>query len=352
MKLLVAFGTRPEIVKLAPVVSALRRRGHEVRVIATGQHADPRLADDFIADLGLVPDVQWSLPTDEAARVGALLTAAYEEVGETRPDAVVLLGDTHTVPLFALAARRFAVPVVHVEAGLRSFNPRSLEESHRRVAAALASIHFAPTELAARFLESEGVDPRRVIVVGNPVTDTLARVGPPRRAPGERAGVLFTAHRATNVDSDAGLDAVGRAILGLAEEIGVVTFPVHPRTEARLRVTGWRGVLEATDNVILTEPLRYGAMLSAIASADVVVTDSGGLQEEASWFGVPVVVLRRSTPRWEGVLQGTTVLTGLDPARAVDAARTFCTPAEQARVYAVPCPYGDGRVGDRVAARF
>ena len=113
---------------------------------------------------------------------------------------MLLLGDTHTVPLFALAARRFGVPVVHVEAGLRSFNPRSLEESHRRTAAALASLHFAPTDLAARFLDAEGVDPRRVIVVGNPVTDTLAQWGPPRVPVDERAGVLFTAHRATNVD--------------------------------------------------------------------------------------------------------------------------------------------------------
>jgi UDP-N-acetylglucosamine 2-epimerase (non-hydrolysing) len=352
VKILVACGTRPEIVKLAPVVHALVGHGHSMRVLFTGQHTDPRLADDFLTDLGLVPDDVWSLPTDEASRVGSLLTAAYAELSVRRPDAVLLLGDTHTVPLFALAARRFGVPVVHVEAGLRSFNPRSLEESHRRTAAALASLHFAPTDLAARFLDAEGVDPRRVIVVGNPITDTLAHFGPQRRPIGARDGVLFTAHRATNVDSDAGLDAIAQTVVGLAAEVGPVTFPVHPRTDARLRSTGWRDVLSSTPGVTLTDPLRYRAMLEAIAAARVVVTDSGGLQEEASWFGVPVVVLRQSTPRWEGVLLGTTVLAALDSALAVDAARSFSSPAEQARVAGVPCPYGDGRVSERMASHL
>ena len=242
--------------------------------------------------------------------------------------------------------------MVHVEAGLRSFNPLSLEESHRRVAAALASLHLAPTELAGRFLEADGVDPRRVIVVGNPVTDTLARFGPPRCPLRGRSGILFTAHRATNVDSDERLDAVAQTVLQLAATVGPVTFPVHPRTEARLCATGWRSVLESTDDVTLTGPLRYRSMLAAIAAANVVVTDSGGLQEEASWFGVPVVVLRQSTPRWEGVLPGTTVLTGLDPERAVDAARAFAAPSEQERVDAVACPYGDGHVGERIASCF
>ena len=151
MKLLVAFGTRPEIVKLAPVVQALRHHGHTVRVVATGQHFDPRLADAFIDDLGLVPDVTWTLPATESARLGMLLTCAHEELVAHRPDAVVVLGDTHTVPLFALAARRQEVPVLHVEAGLRSFNPRSLEESHRRIAATLASLQLR-TDGAGRAL--------------------------------------------------------------------------------------------------------------------------------------------------------------------------------------------------------
>jgi UDP-N-acetylglucosamine 2-epimerase (non-hydrolysing) len=349
VRLLVPFGTRPEIVKLAPVVAALRAGGHHVRTVATGQHDDPRLADDFFADLGLEPDVRWELPGPEAARVGALLTHAYEEIGGHRPDAVLLLGDTHTVPLFGLAARRSGVAVVHLEAGMRSFNERSLEEVHRRAAAAICSLHLAPTSLAATMLQAEGVDPRRISVVGNPITDTLAAYGPPRRAISDRAGAVVTAHRATNVDDPVRLQGLVDSVLGLADSIGTVTFPVHPRTDARLRDAGLRVVLEGRHDVVLTEPLRYREMLDVVAGARVVVTDSGGLQEEASWLGVPVVVLRRSTPRWEGVLEGTTALVGVDPRRAADAARRFATASEQERVAAVPCPYGDGQVGPRVA---
>jgi UDP-N-acetylglucosamine 2-epimerase (non-hydrolysing) len=349
MKVLVPFGTRPEVVKLAPVVAALRDGGHDVRTVATGQHDDPRLADDFFTDLALVPDERWDLPAEEAERVGALLAGAYRELAARRPDVVVVLGDTHTVPLFALAARRVLVPVVHLEAGLRSFNERSLEEVHRRSVAAMASYHFAPTSLCRTMLESEGIDPARVSVVGNPITDTLRRFGPDPRRADERSGVVVTAHRATNVDDPERLGALVRCVGTLADAVGPVTFPVHPRTDARLRDAGLFRVLEQHPSVSLSAPLRYRAMLDAVAGAAVVVTDSGGLQEEASWFGVPVVVLRRSTPRWEGVLAGTTALVGLDVDLAVAAAAAFATPDEQARVAGVTCPYGDGRVGERIA---
>lgn len=349
MKLLVPFGTRPEVVKLAPVVAALRAHGYEVRTVATGQHRDPRLADDFFDDLDLVPDSRWQLPDTEAARIGAVISGAYEELATHRPDALVVLGDTHTVPLFGLAARRADVPVVHLEAGLRSFNQRSLEETHRRTAAALASLHLAPTPLAASMLEAEGVDSRRVFVVGNPITDSLARLGPQRRAVHDRTGVVFTAHRATTVDDPTRLAQLVECIVGLADDLGPVAFPVHPRTDERLRAFGLRKRLERHQRVVLTPPLRYRSMLDAIASARVVVTDSGGLQEEAAWLGVPVVVLRDSTCRWEGVLADTTALVGLDPERAADEVRRFSRPSEQSRVAAAPCPYGDGQVGERIA---
>ena len=349
MRLLVPFGTRPEVVKLAPVVAALRARGYEVRALATGQHRDPRLADDFFADLELVPDVLWELPATEAARVGAVLSGAYEELAAWRPDAVVALGDTHTVPLFGLAARRAGVPFVHLEAGLRSFNERSLEETHRRTAAALASLHLAPTPLAAGVLKAEGVDPRRVFVVGNPITDAMARFGPPRLDVGARRGVVFTAHRATTVDDSTRLSMLVECIVALAAEVGPVTFPVHPRTDERLRAHGYREVLERNEQVNLVPPLRYRAMLDAVASARVVVTDSGGLREEAAWLGVPVVVLRDSTCRWESIVADTAALVGLDPERAAREAIRFSSPEEQARVASAPCPYGDGLVGPRIA---
>lgn len=347
-RVLVPFGTRPEIVKLAPVVDALRRRGDAVEAVATGQHHDPLLSDTFFADLALTPDVRHELPEDEAARIGALAAHAYDDVARGSPDVVVLLGDTNTVPAYALAARRFGVPVVHLEAGLRSFNPRSLEEVNRRVAAATASLHLAPTSLAARFLADEGVPEERVLVVGNPVTDVLRRLAPPRRPPSARTGTLFTAHRATNVDVPSRLGALVELLEALATDLAPVHFPVHPRTRARLADAGALAGLERTPGLHLGPPLRYADMLEAIAGAAIVVTDSGGLQEEASWLGVPVVVLRTSTPRWEGVLAGTTLLTGLDPGRAHAAALELATPAAQHQAAAATCPYGDGHVATRV----
>ncbi len=352
MRLLVPFGTRPEIVKLAPVVAALREAGHEVQAVATGQHDDARLADRFFADLGLVPDQRWWLPQNESARVGTLLARAYETIAAQRPDAVLLLGDTSTVPLIALAARRHQVPVVHLEAGLRSFNERSLEEVNRRAVAAMTSLHLAPTPMAAGFLADEGVPPARVEVVGNPITDTLRAHGPARRDPRERAEVVVTAHRATNVDDPARLARLVACVEALASDVGPVRFPVHPRTQQRLVTAGALDDLARTPGVELTEPLPYPAMLDTIAGARVVVTDSGGLQEEAAWFGVPCVVLRTSTPRWEGVEAGIAALTGLDPDAAVAAAAAFAAPDAPAPVAAVPCPYGDGHVAARVVARL
>ena len=348
MNLLVPFGTRPEIIKLAPVVAALRERGLTVRTVATGQHYDRSMAGQFFADLDLRPDEVWELPDSEPDRVGSILGLAFAEIAARPPDAVVCLGDTYTVPMFCLAARRRSVPVVHLEAGLRSFNPTSMEEVNRKVAAATAALHLAPTELAASFLLREGVPDERIRVVGNPVIDVLRTSGIRPRPPEDRTGVVVTAHRASNVDDPVRRQALVRLLLGLADRVGPVRFPIHPRTRALLERDGALEGLTAA-GIELLDPLPYESMLQLLASSKVAVTDSGGLQEEASWLGLPVVVLRRSTPRWEGVRAGTAVLTGMDADRALEATVRLCDRAEQQRVAAMPCPYGDGHTGERVA---
>lgn len=347
MKILVPVGTRPEIVKLASVIHALAA-DHDVRVVATGQHHDRAMADSFFEDLDVRPASRWRLTGTEAERVGTLVTRAYEEVRDAEPDLVLVLGDTHTVPAFCLAARRHGVPVAHVEAGLRSFNETSMEEVNRRMAAAAASLHLAPTEVAARFLRAEGIAEGRIRVVGNPVTDALARSGVRRRAPEARRGIVMTAHRATNVDDPERLATIVDLAVDLHRGHGPVRLPLHPRTAARLAETGLGGRLTEA-GVEVSEPLAYPDMLAAVANAAVVVTDSGGLQEEAAWFGVPVVVLRTTTPRWEGVEAGTTALCGLDADRVRAAVDRFSRPEEQARVAAVACPYGDGTTGTKIA---
>lgn len=348
MKVLVPIGTRPEIVKLAPVVHVLRRRGFELRVVATGQHDDPSLAGIFFERFGLTPDDTWEPPASEHARVARILESALSELDERRPDCVLVVGDTYTVPIFCLAARRYTVPVVHIEAGLRSFNPTSLEELNRRIAGQSASLHLAPTETAARFLETEGVERNRIRVVGNPAIDALRLTGVRARPPASRSGVVVTSHRAGNVDHVDKLRRLVDLVLRLAEEFGTVSFPVHPRTRARLLDTGDWMRLQASA-VRLFPPLPFDGMVELVATSRVVISDSGGLQEEAAWLGVPVVVLRPSTPRWEGVAAGIAKLVGMDPELALEAVRIFAGDEEQKRVASTTCPYGDGHTSERVA---
>ncbi|RFU22256.1 non-hydrolyzing UDP-N-acetylglucosamine 2-epimerase [Geodermatophilus marinus] len=351
---LVPFGTRPEVVKLAPVVAALAAAGHRVHVVDTGQHTDPAMGRRLQEALGLTPTLRFELPTaDPAARAGALHADAARAVATCAPDVVLALGDTATVPAYALAARAAGVPFAHVEAGLRSLNARSVEEVNRRVAAAVASLHFAPTERAAAFLAAEGVPAERVLVVGNPVVDTLVARGVRPVPVAERRGVLVTAHRPTNVDDPVRLARLVAVVRALAERVGPVTFPVHPRTAARLASAGLAAELDAP-GVTLSGPVGHDDLLAALGRSRLAVTDSGGIQEEAAYLGVPVVVLRRSTPRWEGVEAGTTTLAGLTDDRAaaavLTAAAAHTSPEGQARAAALPCPYGDGTTGARVAA--
>ena len=350
MSLTVAVGTRPEVIKLSAVVAALRTAGHEVRCVATGQHSDPLLYADLFSELGCTPDAVWALSGTEGERVGQLLTHAFVDLDLHRPDVVLVLGDTYTAPLVAMAARRAGVGVVHLEAGLRSFNERSMEESNRRMVAALATVHLAPTEMAAGFLRHEGVPDSRIRVVGNPVLDAIVSTGVRRRTVSERRGVLLTAHRATNVDDPTRLAELAEVVRRLAARPGGVLFPVHPRTRDRLETAGLWQELASLAGARLVEPLPYAAMLGELASCAAAVTDSGGLQEEASYLGVPVVVMRSTTPRWEGVRSGAAVLCGLDADRVLEAVTRLTAPAELARVEALPCPYGDGHTAQAVVA--
>lgn len=345
----VAVGTRPEVIKLAPVVTALRVAGYPVRCVATGQHSDPRMYADLFAELGCQPDAIWTLEGDEGERVGQLLSAAYRDLAMHRPDSVLVLGDTYTAPLVAMAARRAGVGVVHLEAGLRSFNERSMEECNRRAVAALATVHLAPTKLAADFLRREGVPNERIRVVGNPVLDAIRGSGVARVSRENRHGTLLTAHRATNVDDPGRLAELVAVIRGLAGRDGGVLFPVHPRTRDRLREAGYWDALQELPGAELVDPFPYTLMLRHLAASRIAVTDSGGLQEEASFLGVPVVVMRSTTPRWEGVETGAAVLAGLDEHRVLSAVDAM-TDDELDRIAALSCPYGDGHTAGRVVA--
>jgi UDP-N-acetylglucosamine 2-epimerase (non-hydrolysing) len=343
---LVAAGTRPEVVKLAPVLAELERRDLSTQLVLTGQHHSESMMGSHLTQFSLRPTEQWELIGSEGQRVGQLLANAMDLLTWHRPSVVVVQGDTYTVPLMAMAARRHGIPVAHVEAGLRSGNGRSQEEMNRRMTAAIASVHYAPTETALDNLLGEGVPASDIAVVGNSICDVLRTSGVKRVPVAQRAGIVVTAHRATNVDDPERLARLIHIVTALTD-CDRVTFPMHPRTRDRLEQAGLLDLLEASGAEII-EPVAHAEMIERIAQARLVVTDSGGLQEETSWFGVPVVVLRASTPRPEGVNAGQASLAGLDLDQVMTLADRFLSSEEQRRVAALTCPYGDGFTAGRI----
>lgn len=358
--LLCVLGTRPEAIKLAPVVLELRRRGAGVTVCLTGQH--PAMARDSLADLGLVADVDLAVRRPGQAVEGfvaAALPPLAHLLARVAPAQVMVQGDTASALAGALAATYARAPLAHVEAGLRSGAVEPFpEDMHRRVIAQLATLHFAPTDHARTLLLREGIADAVVHVTGNPVIDAL-RLAAARLAadaplrerlaaalpPLGRDLILVTAHRRENVGAPmAGIaDAVARIAAG--HDLDIVV-PVHPNPRAGAVLEARLGSLP---NVRLLPPLDYLSFVMLLGRARLVLTDSGGIQEEAPAFGCPVLVLRTATERPEGIAAGAARLIGTDPAAIVAAVADLL--ARPACDRAMPVlPYGDGRAAQRIAA--
>lgn len=356
------YGTRPEAIKMAPVVAAARSSEKlGVVVTVTGQHRE--MLDQVNALFGIEPDhdldvlAQRQTLVEVTTRTLQGLTRVLRDV---RPDAVVVQGDTTTSMAAAVAAFYERIPVVHVEAGLRTSDVYSPfpEEMNRRLTTRLAALHLAPTPGAARNLVCEGIARADVTVTGNTVIDalleTVAHPVPfrdPRLArlqDGDRRLVLVTAHRRESWgDRMAG---VGRALarLAAAESDAVLVLPVHRNPVVREVLLP---PLEGLPNVVVTEPLPYGEFAHLMARAHLVVTDSGGLQEEAPSLGIPVLVLRDNTERPEAVTAGTARLIGTDEDAVVaEVTRLLHDPAHHAAMANAVNPYGDGRAAARCVA--
>lgn len=355
------YGTRPEVVKLAPVVRALEARPERLRVrrVFTGQHAE--LGRDLFAVLGMAPDVDLDLMRrdQEPEAVGArCLEAMGELLAGSPPGMVLVQGDTATVFFSALAAFLRRVPVAHVEAGLRTHRRDAPfpEEMMRRLTAPVAELHFAPTPLAAENLRVEGVDPGAVHVTGNPSVDAVRWAAPRareraspevRRLAAELPGfVVVTLHRRENFGPPFRRVLAALAAFAADRPDLHLVWPVHPNPRIREQLE--EAGLDLP-NVHLLEPVGYLEMVHLLETCGAVLTDSGGLQEEAPALGRRVVVTREETERPEGTDDGWLRLVGTDP-EAIRGALAEVT-RSNGRPDAAPvvAPHGDGRAGERIA---
>ena len=354
-RILAVVGTRPEAIKMAPLVAALQGAAWaSVRLLTTGQHRE--LMAGALADFGLAPDADLALMQHGQSHEAfdATATAALRSVFATeRPDVVLAQGDTTTVAATARACGELGVAFGHVEAGLRSGDlTRPYPEERNRVyVATVASLHFAPTPGARDHLLREGVDPAAVHVTGNTGIDALlataARLGPPSPRRDGRRSVLVTAHRRESFGAP--LAAICVAVRALADRGDVeITWPVHPNPQVREPV---QRELAGVLGVRLVAPLGHADMVAAMQQAHVILTDSGGVQEEAPSLGKPVLVLRDVTERPEGIAAGVARLVGTDAARIVaEAARLLDDPVAHAAMARGASPYGDGRAAARIVA--
>jgi UDP-N-acetylglucosamine 2-epimerase (non-hydrolysing) len=363
-RIITVFGTRPEAIKLFPLVHALEADERlDTRVCVSAQHR--AMLDQVLQIAGIAPDHDLDLMQPDQsldALTAGLLTGLGRVMDEERPDWVVVQGDTATAMSAAIAAYYRKIPVAHVEAGLRSGNIHHPwpEEVNRKVIGTIAALHCAPTETAAEALRRENVDPATIHVTGNTVIDALhwitARIArEPRLAAGlaeleqRFAGkriIGITSHRRENFGP--GMEAIAGAIRRLAARPDVaMIFPVHLNPNVR-SVMGER--LGGLDNVALIEPLDYPHFARLLDISTLMLTDSGGVQEEAPALGKPVLVMRETTERPEGVEAGTARLVGTDADRIVaEAERLLDDEAAYAAMARAHNPFGDGHSAGRIA---
>ena len=350
-------GTRPEAIKMAPVVMRLRKSVNEFEtaLISTGQHRD--ILNNSLACFGLQVDADLKV-MEENQSLSSLTARVFIEFDKyllkERPDFVLVQGDTTTVMVASVACFYRRIPFGHVEAGLRTGNIQYPfpEEFNRRVATLVASLHFCPTKAAARALYAEGIPKSQIVVTGNTVIDALyvirdknptSKIG----LPDKKKIILFTAHRRENFG--ARLQGIFEAVLDVldAHPDAFLVYPVHPNPNVRNLA---HSILGGHRSVLLCAPLDYSELVALMLRAEVILTDSGGIQEEAPALGKPVLVLRDETERPEAVSLGAARLVGVDRARIYRELSTLLEDQNEYRKMVIGySPYGDGHASERIA---
>ncbi len=351
-KVLTIVGARPQFIKAAPLSRALAAGGHEEVLLHTGQHYDTNMSAVFFDELGLRPaDHHLGIGSGKhGAQTAAMLAGIEAIIEDLRPDHVVVYGDTNSTLAGALAAAKLHRPIVHVEAGLRSFDRSMPEELNRVLVDHASTLLLAPSDTAARHLAAEGIV-KGVHVVGDVMAQALAETAARAKSRstildvlGLDAGsyLLVTVHRAENTDSPQRLAAILAALDVLPQPI---VFPVHPRTTKALQAIGWpNAATRGRGRIHLIEPVGYLDMVRLQQGAHAILTDSGGVQKEAYWLGRPCITLRDNTEWTETVSAGWNTLVGADARRIVRAVRELRLPATR------PALYGDEHAASRIAA--
>jgi len=355
MKVATIFGARPQFIKAAPVGRAFRAAGLKEIVIHTGQHYDDNMSAMFFDELEL-PEPDYHLgvgPGTQGRQTGRMLEKIEEVLLSETPDRVLVYGDTNSTLAGALAAAKLHIPLAHVEAGLRSFNRAMPEEINRVLVDHLSDMLLCPSQSAVDNLIGEGIT-QNVHLIGDVMYDAIlyyrSRSGARSKilgalglAPGTY--ILATVHRAENSDNPDRLAGIVSALIELARNEPVV-FPIHPRTRRQLENAGLLNLPIADSNFKPIEPIGYLDMIRLEDCARMILTDSGGVQKEAYWLGVPCITLRDETEWVETVRSGWNVVVGAGKERILDAARSFSPPAHR------PHLYGDGQAAKELVARL
>ncbi len=353
MRIISIAGARPNFMKIAPIVAALEQVPEvEHLLVHTGQHYDQEMSDVFFRDLSIpAPDIDLEVGSASHAVQTARIMVEFEKVCEKeQPDMVVVVGDVNSTMACTLVAAKLQIPVAHVEAGLRSFDRTMPEEINRLVTDSLADLLFTTSRDADENLKREGVAPQKIHFVGNVMIDTLLKHRERAASMDVARGLgldgedyaLMTLHRPSNVDDPSVLTGILQAVQQISRSLPVI-FPIHPRTSARIKEFELASLVEG--GVRISEPMGYLEFLNLMSKARLVMTDSGGLQEETTFLGVPCLTIRKNTERPVTISEGTNVLVGTDPERLLEAAGQILDGNWKASK--VP-EYWDGRAAERI----
>jgi len=374
MKIAIVLGTRPEIIKTASIIDEIKLRGLDLLLIHTGQHYDHEMSDQFFLDLELpAPNYNINVGSGKHGEQTALMIKGIEEVLiDEKPDIVLVQGDTNAVLSGALAASKLHIPVGHVEAGLRSFDETMPEEINRKVADACSKLYFAPTEQSAVYLSLEAINRNKIFITGNTIVDACFRnleiakkklsdnnliefekINKENMENGSSLKLndldnilTLTLHRAENVDNKERLNNIIEALAELSQ-LDIV-FPIHPRTKKTLENFGLYSKLANLKHVHLIKPVGYLDFLLVLSKSAIILTDSGGIQEEAITLDIPVLTLRYNTERPETIVAGGNYLVGTDKEKIVEKAKLILNDEEfRNNMKNAINPYGDGDSGKK-----